>query len=99
VRLFDVPDDRPVVVEVEEGELRAAVRAHEVTADPQAREGDDVWWNWCRMPAAVSAAVDAPASVAVMPNVLPVLGELLDREVGGEIAGIGAREALVRALG
>src|SRR5919108_2037646 len=99
VRLFDVPDDRPVVVEVGEGELRAAVHAHAETASPRARDADDVWWNWCRMRAAVSMVVEKPASVAVMPNVLPVLGELLDREVGGEVAGVGAREALVRALG
>src|ERR671923_146575 len=49
VRLFDVPDDRPVVVEVGEGELRAAVHAHAATANPGARDADDEWWKLCAL--------------------------------------------------
>jgi hypothetical protein len=98
LRLFGEPDDRPVIVELRPGELGAAVGAHDRVADPDARAGDDLWWNWCRMPAAVSTEVDEPATVAVMPNVVRLLGEWLDRDAGGERAAVGAREALVRVL-
>lgn len=52
LRLFD-DDDRLVTVDLEPGELRAAVDIYHAISDPHDRQGDQVDWNWCRMPAAV----------------------------------------------
>lgn len=99
VRIFDAADDRPVVAELRRGEFRAAVDAYEAISDPRARDGDRVWWNWCRMPAGTSAALDDPKTVAVMPPVANRhLGEWLGRDPVYESADVGAREALARSL-
>jgi hypothetical protein len=50
------------------------------------------------MSAGVSAGAGAPRSLAVMPCVVPWLGELLGRELAGEPAATGARAALLRVL-
>jgi len=97
-RLFNYADDELVVAALRPGELRAAVAAHDATVAPDARPGDDVWWAWCRMPARASAEGDEPRTVAVVPWVAPRLAEWLGREVETERAGVGAREALRRAL-
>jgi hypothetical protein len=98
VRIFDAPDDTPLVVELRPREFRAATEAYERTADPRALEGDWVWWNWCRMPAGISTGVYEPTTVTVMPPVVGRLGEWLDRDVAYEPANTAAREALVQAL-
>jgi hypothetical protein len=97
-RLFPYDDDRPVVVELRPEELAAAVRAHDAVTDPDNRDGDHVWWNSIRMRAGVSATGPTPASVAVMPFILGRLGELLGRELAGEPAATGGRQAVLRAL-
>jgi hypothetical protein len=97
-RLFGSPDYDPVIAELRPGELRAAVQAHWATADPANRDGDRAWWNWCRMPAAVSTGAEDPASVAMIPGVTRHLSLLLDRDVGAEPAGPSARDALVAAV-
>jgi hypothetical protein len=100
VRIFDDASDRPVIVELRPGEFRSAVDAYEAISNPLARDGDRVWWNWCRMPAGTSAAVDDPKTVAVMPPVASRhLGEWLGRDVVYESADAGARDALAQALG
>ena len=66
-RLFGSPDYEVVIAELRPGELRAAADAHGTAADPANRDADRLWWNWCRTPAALSAAVREPASVAVIP--------------------------------
>ena len=96
--LFALADDRRATVELRPGELAAAVARHDAIADPDAADHDRVWWNWSRMPAGVSAGAGAPRSLAVMPWVVPRLGELLGRELAGEPAATGARAALLRVL-
>jgi 2',3'-cyclic-nucleotide 2'-phosphodiesterase (5'-nucleotidase family) len=96
--LFALADDRPAVVELRPGELAAIVARHDAIADPDARDGDRVWWNWSRMPAGVSAGDGEPGSVAVMPWVVPRLAELLERDPAAELAATGARTALLRVL-
>jgi 2',3'-cyclic-nucleotide 2'-phosphodiesterase (5'-nucleotidase family) len=97
--LFAVADDRPAIVELRPGELAAAVAGHDAISDPRARDADRVWWNWSRMPAGVSVGPGEPESVAVMPWVVPRLGELLGRDLVSEAATTGARAALLRTLG
>jgi hypothetical protein len=98
VRLFGSPDYDPVIAELRPGELRAAVQAHWATADPANRDGDRVWWNWCRMPAAASTGAGDAASVAMIPGVTRHLSLLLDRDVEAEPAGTSARDALIAAV-
>jgi hypothetical protein len=98
VRLFPAHDYGPVVVELEAGELDLVVARHAAIADPAAAAGDDLWWNWCRMPAAVSVGTAHPASVAVVAGNVPLLSLLLDRELTAEPAPVGARDALALAL-
>jgi hypothetical protein len=97
--LFPYTDDRPAVVELRSGELAAVVAAHDATSDPRARNADQVWWNWCRMPAGKSAAVEEPGTLAVISWVVPRLAELLQREPASQPATSGARAALLAALG
>jgi hypothetical protein len=97
LRLFD-GDDRLAIVDLERGELRAAVNAYNAISDPHFREGDQVGWNWCRMPAAARSSVDEPTTVAVMAWVLPLLSEWLGRELGSRLADNGARDALLEML-
>jgi hypothetical protein len=96
--LFALADDRPVTVELRQGELQAAVARHDAISDPSARTADRVWWNWSRMPAGVSLGSGEPDSVAVVPWVVPRLAELLGRDLATEPATTGARAALLRAL-
>ena len=96
--LFALADDRPVSVELHPGEFQDAVAGHDAISDPQARHADRVWWNWSRMPAGVSVGPGQPHTVAVMPWVVPRLGELLGRDLVTEPATTGAREALLRTL-
>ena len=98
VRLFPARDYGPVVVELEAGELDTLVARHAAIADPAAPAGDDLWWNWCRMPAAVSVGAADPASVAVVAGNVPLLSLLLDRELTAEPSPVAARDALALAL-
>jgi 2',3'-cyclic-nucleotide 2'-phosphodiesterase (5'-nucleotidase family) len=99
LRTVAAPDYDPVVVELRAGELDRAVATQWSIADPRNEAGDDLPWNWCRMPAGVSRGPDAPASVACIPGVVPLLSEWLDRELEPEPAGVPALQALVRAVG
>jgi hypothetical protein len=96
--LFALADDRPATVALRPGEFAALVARHDAISDPGARNADRVWWNWSRMPAGVSVGAGEPATVAVMPWVVPRLAELLGRELPSERATTGAREALLRTL-
>jgi hypothetical protein len=62
------------------------------------RDGDRVWWNWCRMPAAVSTGAEEPVSVAMVPGVTRHRSLLLDRDFQAEPAGTSARDVLVAAV-
>jgi hypothetical protein len=97
-RLFPAHDYGPVIVELEPGELDTAIERHAAIADPRNREGDDLWWNWCRMPASVDAATANPTSVAVVRGNVTLLADLLDRELTSEPSPVGARDALIRSL-
>jgi hypothetical protein len=97
LRLFD-DDDRLVIVHLEPGELRAAVDIYHAISDPHDRQGDQVDWNWCRMPAAVTSSDREPRTLAIMAWVLPLLSEWLDRDLHGEPADRGARDALLEVL-
>jgi hypothetical protein len=97
-RLFGSPDEGPAVVRLRSGEFATVVRALAEIADPANARGDAVWWNWCRMPAGSSARTDDPRTVAVVSFVAPRLGELVGRELAGEPADLGARQALVDRL-
>jgi hypothetical protein len=97
LRLFSYDDDELVVVALEPHEFTAAVKTYTRTADPLSREGDHAAWNTCRMPAGVRA-VDKPRTVAVLNWVVRRLGHWLGRELDGEPANVGARDALLRAL-
>jgi hypothetical protein len=98
LRMVAAPDYDPVVVELRAGELERAVAAQWSIADPRNVAGDDLPWNWCRMPAGVSRGADPPASVACIPSVVPHLSEWLNRELEPESAGVSALQALVRAV-
>jgi 2',3'-cyclic-nucleotide 2'-phosphodiesterase (5'-nucleotidase family) len=98
-RLFPANDYGPVIVELEPGELGSAIERHTAIADPRTREGDDLWWNWCRMPASLNATSANPTSVAVVAGNVTLLADLLDRRLTSEPSPVGARDALIRALG
>jgi hypothetical protein len=59
------------------------------------RSGDQLAWNWCRMPASVSGD---GSTTAVLSAVLPHLRDWLGRDVTAHPTGIHARDALVSAL-
>lgn len=84
VRLFPYRDDHPVVVDLGPDGLEAAVRSHNALSDPRNPAGDQVWWNWGRMPAGVYATADRPRTVAVLPYIADRLSELLDRGLDRE---------------
>ncbi len=48
-------DYDPVVVSLREGEPARAAAAYWATANPRNVAGDELPWNWCRMPAGVTA--------------------------------------------
>jgi hypothetical protein len=98
LRMCADPGYDPVVVELRPGELHAAATAHWAAADPRNTATDALAWNWCRMPAATSAAGDDPETVAVIPGAVAHLSEWLGRTVASEPAGVPARKALVAAL-
>jgi hypothetical protein len=98
LRMVAAPDYDPVVVELRDGDLERAVDAQWAIADPRNLAGDDLPWNWCRMPAGVSRGPGAPASLACIPGVVPHLAEWLDRELDPEPASVPALEALARAI-
>jgi hypothetical protein len=96
VRLFPADDYGPVVVELGRGELRRVVEHHAAISSPANPAGDDLWWNWCRMPAGVSLATPDPRSVAVVTGNVPLLADWLDRELDAEPSPVPAGEAFVR---
>ena len=96
-RVFDT-DAAPVVVSLRGDEFRRLREIHDRFADPGNASTDDVWWNWCRMPAGQESTKDAPATVAVMPSVLPMLTGWLGRELVTDPGVTSAADALVRLL-
>jgi 2',3'-cyclic-nucleotide 2'-phosphodiesterase (5'-nucleotidase family) len=99
VRLFSYDDDHLVVVELAADEFRLVVDFYNQLADPHSRESDYSPWNTCRMPPGVSRNVEKPRTVAVMNWVVPRLGHSLHRDLDGGPATVGARDALLQALG
>jgi hypothetical protein len=98
LRMVAAPDYDPVVVELREGELDRALNAYWSTADPRNLAGDELPWNWCRMPAGVARGSGEPASVACVPGVVPFLSEWLDRQLAPQPGGVPALDALTLAL-
>jgi 2',3'-cyclic-nucleotide 2'-phosphodiesterase (5'-nucleotidase family) len=98
VRLFPGHDYVPVVIELRPGELRTIVERHAAIADPRDPAGDHLWWNWCRLPAGVSAGPTDPASLALLPANVPLVGQWLGRDLEPEPAGVSARDALIAYL-
>jgi 2',3'-cyclic-nucleotide 2'-phosphodiesterase (5'-nucleotidase family) len=100
IRLVAAPDYDPVIVELRPGELRRAAETYWAIADPRNVAADRLAWNWCRMPAGVSARPGSgdPASVAVIPGAVPRLAEWLGRDVQAAPGGVTARDALIAAL-
>jgi 2',3'-cyclic-nucleotide 2'-phosphodiesterase (5'-nucleotidase family) len=98
LRMVAALDYDPVVVELREGELEAAVAAHWAVADPSNAAGDELPWNWCRMPAGVSRGERAPASLACIPAAADHLAGWLDRELAPQAAGVSAMEALASSV-
>jgi hypothetical protein len=98
IRLFPERDYGPVIVELEPGELRTVLERHAAIADPRAREGDEPWWNWCRLPAGVSIGADHPVTVAMVPGAVELAGRWLGRELEARPADVPARDALIGAL-
>jgi hypothetical protein len=98
LRLCAHPDYVPVVAELRPGELRAAAAAYARTADPQNVQGDQLAWNWCRMPAGISAVRETPAMVAMFPGVVPRVSEWLGRDVAATPTGVSAVDALAGVL-
>jgi 2',3'-cyclic-nucleotide 2'-phosphodiesterase (5'-nucleotidase family) len=96
VRLFPSDDYGPVTVELGPGELRRVVEHHAAIADPANRAGDDLWWNWCRLPAAVDSSTPDPRSVAMVAGNVPLLSDWLDRELVARPSPVPAREAFIR---
>jgi hypothetical protein len=97
-RLFPADDYGPVIVELEPGDLDTICARHAATADPGARETDNLWWNWCRMPAGVSLAVANPTSLALVAGNVPLLESWLDRDLTPRASPVKARDALIRTL-
>ncbi|SHN46964.1 metallophosphoesterase [Cryptosporangium aurantiacum] len=97
-RLFGTPDDRLAVLRLRRGELPRLRRALADIADPRSVHADDVWWNWCRMPNAIDADSDDARTVAVLPNVVDRIGDVLGRDVESELADVGARRSLLDVL-
>ncbi|WP_232666974.1 hypothetical protein [Pseudonocardia sp. TRM90224] len=98
MRLFPSDDDRAVVVELAREDWQILTSAYAAAAAPDARSADSLWWNWCRMPAGISVHTERPTTVAVMPSVVRMLSEWLDRDLNAQPAGAGARAAMTRVL-
>jgi 2',3'-cyclic-nucleotide 2'-phosphodiesterase (5'-nucleotidase family) len=97
-RLFGQVDDRPAVAQLRRGEFGTLLRTWAEIADPRSRRGDDIWWNWCRMPSGISTGAGEPQTVAVLPFLVPRISDLLGRPVDAEPADVGARQALRAVL-
>jgi hypothetical protein len=95
LRPFASPDYDVVVADLRAGELRAAIDTCRATADPGNRAGDDLAWNWCRMPPGLS--VRDESSVALLAGAAPLLSEWIGREPALRESAP-AREALLGAL-
>jgi len=95
LRPFAALDYDVVVAELRPGELRTAIDAHRSTADPANRAGDDLAWNWCRMPPGVS--VGDESSVAMLSAVAPHLRGWIGREPVLH-DGVPARDAVLEVL-
>jgi hypothetical protein len=95
LRPFASPDYDVVVADLRPGELRTALDAYGATADPGNRAGDELAWNWCRMPAGLS--VHDESSVAMLAGAAPLLSDWIGREPALHES-IPAREALLGAV-
>lgn len=99
LRMVAAPGYDPVVVELRDGELARAADSYRSIADPGNLAGDELPWNWCRMPPGVSRGDREPASLACIPAVVPHLSDWLDRELSPQPGGVSALDALIRAVG
>ncbi|GAA0485319.1 hypothetical protein Ade02nite_08780 [Paractinoplanes deccanensis] len=88
----------PLVVRLRGDEFRRLLDFHDRCADPRNAGADDLWWNWCRMPAGRDSTRESPATVAVMPSVLPQLTAWLGRDLDTEPGDTPAVDALARLL-
>jgi hypothetical protein len=98
IRLFASDDYGPVIAELAPGELDTVVDRHVRISDPGNRAGDDLWWNWCRLPAAVQTRTRNPTSVALVAGNVALLERWLDRELTTEPSPVTARDALEQTL-
>jgi len=98
LRMAASEDYDPVVVSLRDGELERAIEAHWTVADPHNTAGDELPWNWCRLPLGVSRDARSPASVAVIPAVADHLSDWLDRDLAAEPGGVSAVDALAAGL-
>jgi 2',3'-cyclic-nucleotide 2'-phosphodiesterase (5'-nucleotidase family) len=98
IRLFPADDYGPVIAELAPGELDSVVDRHATISDPGNRAGDDLWWNWCRLPAAVQTRTPNPVSVALVAGNVALLERWLDRELTTEPSPVTARDALEQTL-
>jgi hypothetical protein len=97
-RLFGQADDRPSVASLRPGEFETIRRAVDAVADPRSRQGDHIWWNWCRMPSGISMDTDRPRTVALPAVFVPRLEELIGRDIEAEPAPTGCRQAMAALL-
>jgi 2',3'-cyclic-nucleotide 2'-phosphodiesterase (5'-nucleotidase family) len=98
LRLFGSPGMDPVVIELGPGELKEAVAAQWLLADPANTAGDALPENWCRMRLGVSAGTRDSGTVAMVPGAVPRVSEWLGRDVNAEPAGVEARRAVASVL-
>jgi hypothetical protein len=98
IRLFPADDYGPVIVELAAGELDRVVEHHAAISDPRNRAGDEPWWNWCRMPAGVSAGTADPRSVAMVAGNVSLVGEWLGRELTAEPSPVPALDAFIQSV-
>jgi len=87
------------VAELRPGELDAVAAAYWATADPANRAADEIWWNWCRMPAGLSGDAAAASTVTLFSGAARQLPEWLGREPELTPTGIQAADALRGTLG
>jgi 2',3'-cyclic-nucleotide 2'-phosphodiesterase (5'-nucleotidase family) len=94
IRLFPFDDDRIAIAELNPGEYRSLLDAHDAATDPANTAADGLWWNWARAPAGASRATDEPTTVAVARFTLPLVSAWLGRELTAHPAAPGGRRAL-----
>jgi hypothetical protein len=98
LRPFASPDYGLCVAELRPGELRAAARVQWGHADPRNTAADGEHWNWCRMPAGISAPRGDAGTVAAIPAVMERLSGWLGRGLDPAPVAVTAADAVASAL-